>query len=105
MTDDNASPDDFDVVLPFAPTDDAAGSRVLRLRPGGVSTGEVRPLEEGKPMMGGELVRLERREGAPMLYDVKVEYKAPAPAVKGPAQVATEAYRTAWDRTFRTPPS
>jgi hypothetical protein len=102
----------FDVVMAHAPTDDGEGARVLRLRPGQLEAGEVRPMREGKPLApGGEVVRLERRADAPALYDVHVEHKVPAAtpdsppprpaaATAGPAQVATQQYRDSWDRTF-----
>jgi hypothetical protein len=106
--DEERQPEDFDVVLPHAPTDDGAGTRVLRARPGRLEAGEVRLAREGAPVVAGELVRLERRADAPMLYDVKVDYDAKeaqtdakASARKGPAQVSTHAYRDSWDRTFR----
>jgi hypothetical protein len=99
----------FDVVLMHGATDDGAGTKVLRARPGRVEAGEVRPMPEGRPLLpGGEIVRLERREEAPALFDVHVECKVPgagkarsdAPALSGPAQVATPAYRDSWERTF-----
>lgn len=101
--------DDFDVVLMHGATDDGAGAKVLRARPGRVEAGEVRPVIEGRPLApGGEVVRLERREDAPAMFDVRVEYKVPdeaaakgeAPAMSGPPQVATRAYRDSWERTF-----
>jgi hypothetical protein len=81
------------------------------MRPGELSAGEVRPAVHGKPLMGGELVSLQRREGSPSLYDVKVHHKAAPSSTTGaskrtgPAQVATAAYRDAWERTFRPLPS
>ena len=90
-------------------TEDGAGAKVLRARPGRVEAGEVRPVAEGRPLApGGEVVRLERREDTPALFDVHVEYKVPdktapstdAPSMTGPAQVATRAYRDSWERTF-----
>jgi hypothetical protein len=96
--------DGFDVLLAHRPTEDGEGAQVLRARPGRLEAGEVRPLREGKPLSaGGEIVRLERRKDAPMLYDVKVEHALPAASVperNGPAQVATATYRTNWERTF-----
>src|SRR5258708_22247531 len=90
------------------PTEDGAGSKVLRARPGRIESGEVRPMAEGKPLHpGGEVVRLERRADAKGVFDVHVDYKVPAasdtaapPGLTGPAQVATPAHRDAWDRTF-----
>src|SRR5580658_3989766 len=102
-------PDPFDVVLVHGATGDGQGARVLRARSGQVEAGEVRPLREGQPIVpGGEVVRLvERPEGA-NLYDVKVDYKAPAlpatappaRAAGGPPQVASPEYRASWERTF-----
>lgn len=102
-------PEDFDVVLMHGPTDDGAGSKVLRARPGRIEAGEVRPMADGRPIApGGEVVRLERRADAKGLFDVHVDFKLPGPAesdvqsnaLNGPAQVATRAYRDSWDRTF-----
>ena len=100
---------DFDVVMMHGQTEDGEGARVLRARPGRLEAGEVRPLRDGKPIAAGEIVRLERRPDNPHLHDVHVEHVVKASDVKtiapqgdhsGPAQVATEAYRESWDRTF-----
>ena len=79
---------------------------MIRARTGRpLETGEVRPIKEGKPLMGGEIVTLKPREGAPQVCDVEVTYK-PAPKAEarklgpGPAQVATDEYRASYDRTF-----
>jgi hypothetical protein len=102
-----AGADDFDVVLVHGRTEDGAGTRVLRARPGRLEAGEVRPMEHGRPIApGAQVVQLSPRDAAPNLYDVKVEYEvagasaARAPESHGPAQVATRAYRESWDRTF-----
>ncbi len=107
------SPDPFDVVMIHGPTEDGQGARVLRARPGQLEAGEMRPLQSGKPLTAGEIVRLQRRADAPALFDVHVEHrveppKAPSgdalPARRhvghGPAQVATEGYRESWERIF-----
>jgi hypothetical protein len=95
-----------------------------------LEAGEVRGAKEGKPLMGAELVTLTPRAGAPRLCDVSIvaggkvepeaqgQAQAPAPAPvpapahaeaqetkaraveHGPAQVATDAYRTSWERIF-----
>jgi hypothetical protein len=100
---------EFDVVLMHGTTDDGAGTKVLRARPGRIETGEVRPMPDGRPLVpGGEVVRLERRKDAPAFFDVHVECKVPAESAAltrtagGPAQVATQAYRESWARTFGT---
>jgi hypothetical protein len=105
----DTKPDAFDVVMLHGPTEDGAGSKVLRARPGRIEAGEVRPMTDGRPLIpGGEVVRLERRPDANALFDVHVDYKMPealasatsSSALSGPAQVATPAYRESWDRTF-----
>ena len=94
-----------DVVLLHSPTDDGNGMKVLRAREGKIETGEVRPLEEGKPLTG-DVVTLCPREGTPRGCDVKVQYQAKpetkpgAKAHAGPAQVATDTYRDNWETIF-----
>ena len=108
----------FDVVLMGGATEDGEGARVLRARPGRIDAGEVRPMREGRPLAGGEVVRLEPRADAPALFDVHVECVVPAGAgtatasMSGPPptapsrsegrppQVATRAYRDNWEVTF-----
>jgi hypothetical protein len=106
----------FDVVLLGGATDDGEGARVLRARPGRIDAGEVRPMRDGRPLSGGEVVRLERRLDAPALFDVHVECVVPTPEASGgqqtpesstdsrgdggPPQVATRAYRDNWEATF-----
>jgi hypothetical protein len=94
-----------DVVLLHSPTEDGAGMRVLRAREGRLEAGVMRPLEEGKPIVQGEVVKLtpRHREGpdAPVLCDVEVQYAPPPAAHSGkPVQVASKAYRESWDRIF-----
>ena len=101
-----------DVVLPYAPTDDGKGVRVLRAREDGVEAGEVRPAADGQPLHG-ELVRLKPREDAPALCDVEVLHdarpnkqstdvtvEAAPPKRSRPAQVATNQYREHWIEIF-----
>jgi hypothetical protein len=100
------TPESFDVVMIHGATDDGSGAKVLRARPGRVDAGEIRPMQDGKPLGSGEIVRLERRPDAPALFDVHVEHsleEAAPPAVRTtdkPAQVATREYRESWERTF-----
>jgi LmbE family N-acetylglucosaminyl deacetylase len=95
----------FDVLMMHGATEDGGGAKVLRARPGRLDAGEVRPLKEGRPI-SGEVVRLERRQDAPALFDVHVEHEVKQHELKaaktqvGPAQVATEAYRESWERIF-----
>jgi hypothetical protein len=109
-TPDTKDGDGFDVVLMHGKTTDGEGACVLRARPGKLEAGEVRPLREGRPIVGGgEVVRLSPRAGMPNLYNVDVQCAIPstteAPQVPagGPPQVATRAYRESWERTFGAP--
>jgi hypothetical protein len=111
---------DVDVVVLGPPTADGAGVHVLRARPQGLETGELRNLQEGRPITG-EIVTLAPRKDNPRICDVKESYALPkrtagasastssssphTKKAKGPAQVATQAYRDNWDEVFarRTP--
>jgi hypothetical protein len=113
---DKSDPPAFDVAVLGGETEDGEGRRVLRLRPDGASIGELRPLKEGRPITGGEIVSLTPREQTPWVCDVGVEHRLPprtgAEAAKdkagepaearlpGPAKVATPAYRESWERIF-----
>lgn len=55
----------------------------------------IRPIGDGRPLMGADLVALERIDGD--RYGVKTVYCGR----KGPARVTTEAYRDGWDRVFK----
>lgn len=90
---------------------DADGLHILRRRSQAapLEAGLLRPLREGKPIVG-ELVSLTQRQDLPMVFDVKSELPAstgtpePPPVerlpVDGPAQVASEAYRKGWDAVW-----
>ena len=95
-------PESFDVALVHGKTDDGGGAKLLRFRPGRVDSGEMRPLQDGKPLGSGDIVRLERRAESPALFDVHVVHtiEAPTRGTDKPAQVATRAYRDSWERTF-----
>jgi hypothetical protein len=109
-------PDASDVVLLGPPTDDGAGVHVLRARDTRLEAGELRMLEEGRPITG-EVVTLAPRKANPRICDVKESFRPPRPEAeaqatptskdaagargkKGPAQVATKAYRDHWEETF-----
>ena len=103
----------LDVVILGPPTADGAGVQVLRARDEKVEIGELRALEEGRPIVG-EIVTLAPRKHNPRVCDVKDSYRAPgspgttalavAVAHKGPAKVSTEAYREGWDEIFGKKP-
>jgi hypothetical protein len=98
-----------DVVLLGPPTADGAGVHVIRAREERIETGELRALQEGRPIVG-EIVTLKPRDGSPRICDVTASY-APHGAQpaqlghKGPAKVATDAYREGWDEIFGTKPT
>jgi hypothetical protein len=97
-------PDSSDVALVCGPTDDGAGARILRARQGKIEAGEVRPMADGQPLLGREVVKLRARPGTPRLCDVEVvhprlaEHDETAPS--RPAVVASDEYRANWDRIF-----
>ena len=101
-----------DVVILGPPTADGAGVHVLRAREEKVELGELRALEEGRPIVG-EVVTLAPRKDNPRVCDVKDSFHAPGAAAgpalalahKGPAKVATEAYREGWDEIFGKKPT
>ena len=94
-----------DVVLLGPPTADGAGVHVIRAREEKLETGELRALQEGRPITG-EVVALSPRKDNPRICDVTDSYRATpqrddrAVAHKGPANVATDAYREGWDEVF-----
>lgn len=101
-----------DVVLIHGTTADGKGLAVLRQREDKLERGLVMPIEQGKPIVG-EVVTLQPRPDFPLLCDVKVEYDPATPTssevpkrllAKGPGQVATDVYRTNWERIFQSRP-
>lgn len=92
------------MVLLGPPTADGVGVHVLRAREERLEVGELRPIQEGKPLIG-EIVTLAPRKDNPRVCDVKDSYQPPAlMGHKGPAKVATEAYREGWDEIFGSGP-
>lgn len=87
-----------DVVLVHGPTEDGKGLEVLRKRGETVTTGEMRPLVEGKAITG-EVVSLRSRSESPLLFDVELVHAAESRR-GGPAQVSTESYRAGWKAVF-----
>jgi len=92
-----------DVVFVHGPSESGEGYRVIRKRDDAIELGEIRAVEEGKPLHG-DLVKLKPRTGSERLFDVEVLVKRdelPAgPAHAGPARVATDAYRAGWEAIF-----
>ena len=94
-----------DVVFVHSPAEAGEGMRVIRKRDDIIEVGEIRPVQEGKPLHG-ELVKLKPRKEHDRLFDVEVlasreELGQPAAlGHAGPAQIATDAYRENWDAIF-----
>ena len=94
-----------DVLFVHSPSEAGEGYRVIRKRENTIEVGEIRAVQEGRPVHG-DVVRLKPREEHQRLFDVEVlmsrdELKAKgALGHAGPAQVATDAYRENWDTIF-----
>lgn len=92
-----------DVALLAGPTEDGEGARVLRLREGTLSAGELRPLREGQDVRAQELVRLHALGEHPQAFEVEVVQAPTRDAAErpaGPARVSNRDYRRNWDRVF-----
>lgn len=94
--------DTKDVVMIHSPHDDGQGYNVLRMRDGSLEVGAIRNIREGSPIHG-DVVCLTQRKEHERLYNVETVIKSPRPAEParhGPAQVATDKYRTNWENIF-----
>ncbi len=87
------------------PTADGGGVHVIRARDERIETGELRALQQGRPIVG-DIVTLRPRESNPRVCDVTDSFSAPTAQLghKGPAKVATNAYRDGWDEIFGEKP-
>jgi hypothetical protein len=103
MSSDGEPPRKEDVVFVHGPADGGDGYRVIRKREDAIEVGEMRAVQEGRPLQG-ELVRLKPRAESERLFDVEVlvsrDELAQAGARSGPAQVATDKYRDNWEAIF-----
>lgn len=96
-----------DIAILQGPTEDGLGARVVRVKDGTVSAGEVRPAREGEPLDQRELVRLTPVQEQLPICEVEVLHAPEPPAAgaagkasPGPAQVATDTYRKNWSAVF-----
>jgi hypothetical protein len=96
-----------DLAILQGPTEDGQGARVLRLKDGELSAGEVRPAREGEPIADRELVKLTPLQPGGPICEVEVLAGSPprasddlAKPSQGPARVATESYRKNWSTVF-----
>jgi hypothetical protein len=99
-----APPPKQDVLFVHSPADQGEGFRVIRKREDTIELGEIRPVQEGRPIHG-DLVKLKPRKEHDQLFDVEVlatreEMQPSALGHAGPAQVASDAYRTNWEAIF-----
>jgi hypothetical protein len=93
-----------DMVFVHGPAEHGEGLRVIRKREESIEIGEIRPVQEGRPLQG-DLVKLKPRQDHGRLFDVEVlvardELPGAALGHAGPAQVATDTYRSNWDAIF-----
>ena len=99
------------MVVVHGVTEDGKGLQVIRHRENRLEAGAVHPLVEGKPIHG-EVVRLRPRKSCPLVCDVDVERPQRASTdtasdthsqgdKKGPAQVASDRYRSNWDAIWK----
>ena len=95
-----------DMVFVHSVSEQGDALRVIRKREEKIELGEMRAVEEGRPIQG-DLVRLKPRAEHERLYDVEVllsqeevREQAEAAGRSGPAQVATDAYRRNWEAIF-----
>jgi hypothetical protein len=100
-----APPPKEDVLFVHSPSEAGEGYRVIRKRENTIEVGEIRAVQEGRPVHG-DVVRLKPRDDHQRLFDVEVlmsrDELRPKAALghAGPAQVATDAYRDNWDAIF-----
>src|SRR5579863_2308221 len=88
-----------DLALVFGPSADGEGVNILRRRAGSaaVEAGTLRPLRDGRAIMG-EVVHLQQRQEAPFLFDCETDEELSTPRAEGgPPQVASDEYRRGWD--------
>ena len=104
---DPASSPSRDLVLDGDRVNETGGYRVLRKREDRLEVGELRNLQEGKPITG-EVVRLQPLEQHPRVFECETlhetspqaGHEASHEARQGPPQVATAAYRKNWEHIF-----
>jgi hypothetical protein len=100
-----------DLAILQGPTEDGKGARVVRVKDGEISAGEVRPAREGEPVGDRELVRLTPLGDGGPICEVQVLHdpgKAQSESTvdredrstHGPVRVANETYRKNWSAVF-----
>jgi len=105
-----------DIAILNGPTDDGQGARVVRIREGEVSAGEIRPVREGESINQSEVVRLKPLDREQRVCEVEVLHepggenadkpKGKAPRQRsqtpGPVRVSNPTYRKNWSAIFES---
>ena len=106
-----------DIAILNGPTEDGQGARVVRIREGEVSAGEIRPVREGESINQSEVVRLKPLDREQRVCEVEVlhapqgEKAEPADAAAaprrrnhtpGPVRVSNPTYRKNWSAIFES---
>jgi hypothetical protein len=108
-----------DIAILNGPTDDGQGARVVRIRKGEVSAGEIRPVKEGESINQSEVVRLKPLDQEQRVCEIEVLHAPPGePAEKtenakdkaprrrshtpGPVRVSNPTYRKNWSAIFES---
>jgi hypothetical protein len=114
-----------DLVLVHGRTEDGAGVNVIRARQERLEFGTLRPLEHGKPIHSGEVVKLRPTAECPLIFEAETQFRADDPTASvpsgedaapqkstppaaprltaGPAKVASPNYRRNWDAIWKRP--
>jgi hypothetical protein len=71
-----------DIAILSGPTEDGQGARVLRIRQGTVSAGEIRPVKEGEAITHNEVVRLHPIDADQRVCEVEVLHDPALPRDK-----------------------
>jgi hypothetical protein len=72
-----------DIAILSGPTEDGQGARVLRIRQGTVSAGEIRPVKEGEPITHNEVVRLHPIDADQRVCEIEVLHDPALPLAAG----------------------
>lgn len=105
-----------DIAILNGPTDDGHGARVVRIREGEVSAGEIRPVREGESINQSEVVRLKPLDREQRVCEIEVlhdpggdQAKKPAETAPrkrsqtpGPVRVSNPTYRKNWSAIFES---
>jgi hypothetical protein len=119
MTDSKRARAPKDIAILNGPTDDGHGARVVRIREGEVSAGEIRPVKEGESINQSEVVRLKPLDREQRVCEIEVlhapqgEHAQSAEHAKdkpprrrshtpGPVRVSNPTYRKNWSAIFES---